>query len=266
MSCQARPLPPAASEAFARRAAGLDRSGEVDLRAFDEGMVLALGGNVIDKDGHVYSCGNPNAKGDYYIRLASVCPPPGLPGIPITFAYPVDIFAKYYIPAIIVRRDDIVADMFRWQPGATQYTAPGPGAIPVGENEQGTVFSSKESLPQAEPVDLLYTISILAKHRQGIGTRKEVNAVFKHVLRRFQAYGAIPVIDSVGDIRTYEAYREGITMLDDLSEIGARMVGFAVTVRVEGELDLADPTVIGAETGNAPVTSPPQVNFSVDVE
>jgi len=263
-------MPLAAQAAFDRRQLGRDRTGMVDLRSFDEGMVLAIGGRIANPAGTFFEIGDKAAEGNYYFNLPNVSPPPGLPGIPITFAYPEDIFEKYYIPAVIVRRDDVVADMARWHPGAQQYKTTGIGAIPLaldlpnGTRVRG--FSSKEYLEQAEPVDLLYTVSILAKHRQGIGARSEVNAVFKHVLRIFQAYGQIPVIDSIGDLRTYEAFREGVSMLDDLSEVSARMVGFAVTVRVEAELDLADPVEVGAQTNQPAVTKLPSIALKTNVD
>jgi hypothetical protein len=69
-----------------------------------------------------------------------------------------------------------------------------------------------------------------------------VNAILRKVLGVYQAYGRVIVKDTLGDYRTYEAFREGISILDELSEVAGRMVGFAVTIRVEAEFDLVDPT------------------------
>lgn len=223
------------------RLAGRSRTGTVDLRAFDEGVVRTLGGEIINDN--------------YWLRLESVSPPPGLPGIPITFAVPEDVFEKHFIPAIIVRRDDITTDMSRWHPGLEQYGVPAEGALPVTIGSR-TGFDRMETLSQPEPNDIMYTISILAKHRQGIGTRRELGAVFNHVLRTFMAYSQIVVEDSIGDLRTYETFREGVSVLDDLSEVSARTVGFAVSIRVEAELDLADPKVYRT------VTKSPVFNFT----
>ena len=221
------------------RSEGRARSGTVDIRAFDESIPVTMGAEIIEDN--------------YWLRLDNISPPPGLPGIPVTFAYPEDVFEKYFIPAIIVRRDDIQADMQRWHLGATNYRVPAATAVPVGVTIGGATrygYTAYETYFQGEPESIYYTISVIAKHRQGLGLRREVNAIFKYLLSKFQAYGQVIVTDSVGDVRTYECFREGISMLDDLSEVGARQVGYAISVRVEGELDLADPTVSRAVTSH----------------
>lgn len=217
-------------QSLEQRILGLERQGDVFLRPFDEGIVVTLGAKIVDDN--------------YYLTLPSVSTPPGLPGIPVTFAYPEDVFEKHVIPAIIVRRDDISADMQRWHPGKEHWKVPGEGSLQVGSpipNDPRVSWDRSETKYQSEPVDIMYTISILARHRQGIGLRREVNEILKKVLSVYQVYGRVIVKDSLGDSRTYEAFREGISVLDDLSDVAGRMVGFAVTVRVEAEFDLVAP-------------------------
>ncbi len=227
-------LPAAEKAELLQRELGLARTGTVDIRSFDEGVVQTLGATIINDN--------------YYLQVQGVSPPPGLPGIPVTFAFPEDVFEKYFVPAIIVRRDDISADMARWHPGARQYAAPALGSIELEAQTPAGVkkgFNKIETLPQAEPVDIMYTISIVAKHRTGISARRELNAVFQAVLSVYQAYPVVVVADSVGDKRLYQAFREGVSILDDLPEVAGRMVGFAITIRVSAELDLVRPTVTG---------------------
>ena len=95
----------------------------------------------------------------------------------------------------------------------------------------------------------MYTVSILGRHRQGIGSSKETNRILQYVLRFYNAYGSLEVIDDLGDRRTYEVFREGISMLDDLPEVSGRMIGFAVTLRVEAELDITFPKEFRKATG-----------------
>jgi hypothetical protein len=240
-------IPPVELEAINARAEGRARAGMVDIRAFDESIPVTMGAEIIDDN--------------YWLLLDNVSPPPGLPGIPVTFAYPEDVFEKYFIPAIIIRRDDIQTDMQRWHPGATNYRVPAPTAVPVGVTVGGSTrygFTAYETYFQGEPENIYYTVSVIAKHRQGLGLRREVNTIFKYLLSKFQAYGQVIVTDSVGDVRTYECFREGISMLDDLSEVGARQVGYALSLRVEAELDLADPTMSKA------VVTPPCVRVKLN--
>jgi len=63
-----------------------------------------------------------------------------------------------------------------------------------------------------------------------------------HILRIFPDYSQVLVKDSLGAIRSYEAFNEGITSLDDLMGVAERMIQYAVTVRVEAEYDLSDET------------------------
>ena len=78
------------------RALGKRPSGVVGLRNFDEGIVTTLRAEVVD--------------GNYYIcdpGLYVVDPPPGQPGVPITFAFPDDNYEHWRFPVIVIRRDDI---------------------------------------------------------------------------------------------------------------------------------------------------------------
>jgi hypothetical protein len=129
---------------------------------------------------------------------------------------------------------------------------PGEGANEVASpivNDPRRSWDRVETKCQSEPVDIMYTISILARHRQGVGLRREVNEILKKVLAVYQVYGRVIVKDSLGDLRTYEAFREGISVLDDLSDVAGRMIGFAVTVRVEAEFDLVAPRTSRTVTG-----------------
>jgi len=230
-------LTEAEQAALLERRCGTKDNGTVFIRDFDHGVVFTLGGRIQpDNDGN----------NNYFVNVPHVDPPPGAPGIPVTFAYPEDVYEKHVLPTIIVRRDDISAAMNRWHPTNQQYMAPAPTAQLVTVNIPGVGPVSgptkRVALRQAEPTDLLYTISILARHRQGVNSaRREANEICRYVLARFNAYGPVFVFDSVGDQRTYECFREGLSMLDDLPDVAGRVIGFAISIRIEGELDLALP-------------------------
>lgn len=235
-------------------------AGFVNLRSFDEGVVVTLQGEIHE--------------GNYYVtdpRVCPVAPPPGQPGIPITWAFPDDNYEHWRLPAIIIRRDDISPAMNRWHPGHTVWRAPAEGAVarsvtvPTGPttSTEVTGYSKYEVQQQAVPFDITYTISVMARYR-GFGNKQEVgsksvgewsasprtqaNRLLDHVLRIYQPYSAVFVKDSQGDYRTYEAFMEAVSHLDQVAEVTDRMIGFAVTLRVEAELDLNDPIVRSAVT------------------
>lgn len=227
--------------------------GQVGLRNFDEGIVKTLRAEVSD--------------GNYFIMdegLFAVDPPPGQPGVPVTFAFPDDNYEHWRFPVIVIRRDDLSPAMNRWHPGMTTSRGPAQGAqplevtIPTGglTSTVAQGFDRYEVAQQATPFDITYTISIMARYR-GQGNKQQVgqavtgaaspktqaNRVLDYVLRIYPPYGAVWVQDSLGDWRTYSAFMEATSHLDQVSEVADRMIGFAVTVRVEAELDLADPKV-----------------------
>lgn len=224
--------PKAAQDAWERRSAGKDRTGTVGLRDFDMGVVETLRAFVQDDN--------------YFVSINGVEPPPGMPGVPVTFAFPEDIFEKYRIPVIIVQRDEIAPAMQRWHPGTLQYRTPAEESLPVSVQWNAMTlngFDRYEQLQQSCPFDISYTITVQARLRGApAGTRNMANKVFEYVLRVYQPYSSVVrVRDSVGDLRSYEAFMEGTSNLDKIDGVTERMLGFALNLRVEAELDLLDP-------------------------
>jgi len=251
------------------RAAGTAPSGIVGLRNFDAGVVETLGATV-----HEVETGK-GPHSNYYIAPSAtfpVEPSPGLPGIPVTFSHPEDVYARYRQPVIVVRRDDISPAMNRWHPGQKSWRAPAQDAEPVAvtfdrfTRAERTVhgYDRYETKDTGVPFDITYSISIYARHRgkgplpkKGTPTgftgaagspRNQVNSVLDYVLRRYAPYCQVIVEDSLGDRRRYSAFMEAVSNLDEVPEVTERVLGFAVTLRVEAELDLSDPVVSRAAT------------------
>lgn len=222
---------------IAARAAGSQPCGQVTLRDFDQGIVETLGAKVID--------------GQYYITIDGVAPPPGEPGIPVHFFFPEDLFTNNRFPVFLVTRDDISISNNRLHPFMGQYRAPSPTGLPVSvQTPTGmrSYYTRTTQQEQATPYDITYTINIYSSLRGGFGGRRAANQMLDHVLRLWPIYGQVFVTDSLGDVRSYEAFNEGIVSLDDTAGISERIIQFAVTVRVEAEYDLAPvverPTVL----------------------
>lgn len=209
--------------ALRARTDGLARTGTVNVRSFDEGVVETLGAEII---------------GDHYFitELFQHDAPPGYPGIPVVFSHPEDMFQTHRLPVIEVRRDDISPAVNRWHPGAEQYRTPSYGARPI--DSTSTHFSSVEVQQTAVPFDILYTINIMARMREYMAA---ANAILLYVLRIYQPYCLVRVKDSVGDYRTYEAFMESVSPLDEVADVANRTIGFALSLRVEAELDLNGP-------------------------
>lgn len=251
---------------FDSRGEGTSPTGTVGLRHFDQGVVETLGAVVVGDN--YYLTAHEKLRPGLVIPDGPMRPTPGKTGIPVTFAYPDETYEHWRMPCIVIRRDDLTPAMQRWHPGAQQYRAPAPGALPITVTDGRRTVSGwdrYEQLPQAVPFDITYTISIMARYR-GIGVNQPVgevldgtaspkaqaNALLDHVMRVYQPYSKVIVRDSIGDLRSYEAFMEAMSHLDQVAEVTDRVIGFAVTVRVEAELDLNDPvtyrTVYGTRT------------------
>jgi hypothetical protein len=100
-----------------------------------------------------------------------------------------------------------------------------------------------EQVDQAAPFDFSYTINIVARNRGAPGILNQANRLLDHVLRIYQPYCRVLLKDSIGDARSYEAFMDGVSPLDEVADVTDRVIGFAVSLRIEGELDLSDPVV-----------------------
>lgn len=218
----------AETTALLARTFGKARTGIVTVRDFDRGVVETLGAKVIGEQ--------------YFItELPEVDAPPGMPGIPVVFAHPEEVFRTQRIPLIEVRRDDINPAIQRWHPGMTTYRVPSYGAKQMPSrlaNDTRVGWERYEQAQQSAPFDILYTISIQARQRQFMAA---ANTILAYVLQIYQPYSAVFVTDSEGDTRSYEAFLDAIAPLDNVPEVAERMIGFALSLRVEAELDINPP-------------------------
>jgi len=243
------PLPPAQREAAERRRWGEDQTGTVGLRDFDQGIVETLGAFVQDQR--------------YWLTVDGVDAPPGRPGVLVTFSWPEDEYKSYVVPMVLIRRDDIAQAMERWHPSKQTYVTPPREALKVKLPTDDTVFSGREGHDrmevgfQATPFDISYTISAVAHYRGAIGQRGQVQLVFHEILKTYGHYGKVEVHDSLGDPRYYNTFMQGTSVLDEHSEIADRIIGLALSLRVEAELDLFSPAV------HRTVTQPPTLTVSL---
>lgn len=225
----------AATAALRARTEGSARTGYVTVRDFDQGVVETLGAVVVN--------------GAYFILgLSDQDPPPGMPGVPVVFSHPEEVLQTHRVPVIEVRRDDINPAMQRWHPGMGTYRTPQFGTLPAASfipGEAAFGFTRYEVAQQTTPFDILYTINIQARQRQFMAA---ANKILHYVLRIYQPYSAVYIKDSVGDRRSYEAFLEAVAPLDNVPEVGERMIGFALSLRVEAELDINEPTTHPAVT------------------
>lgn len=226
--------------ALRERAYGLANPGIVTIRDFHQGVVTTLGAKQLPWRGRD-APNNPH----YFLTIPGIdVSSANLPGIPISYSYPEDIFEKYAIPLVMIRFDGFEPAMQRWHPGMETFRIPAPGANLVTVEGQSR-FTRYIRQQQAPPYDFNYTVVIEARHR-GIpgGQKNQALLILQYILSIYQPYTYIEVLDSVGDTRRYYAEASSITPEDEIFDVADRTIGFSFPLRVEGELDLRQPAEV----------------------
>lgn len=239
--------PPIDAQALKDRVEGRVRGGTVELSDFDMGMLYTMGG--ILRDGAFWLIGNQRlSHSDKY------------PGVPIIFDTSDDLMREFELPLVVLRRESVEADMRRWHPGAQQYRAPAQNAQPLTVGGR-TGYDRYETLQVGVPFNFTYVIVLMARNRGGNrgGPISDAQALLNYMMRRFQPYCCVYVPDSdyskTGVLRTYQAFTEGYAPQPQIFETLGRAIGYELTVRIEGHLDLNDPQVQSA------VTALPTINI-----
>lgn len=205
------------------------KTGLVFVRNFDQGVVETLGG-YLDYDA---GAGQRN----YFIDISAADPMK----VPIIFNKPNQVYENKIYPCILITRGNATPDLVRWHSvGAMQYRIPNgnPESMTLDNGQVVSGYDAYEMLVQAFPYNLPYTISMMAR------TEHEVMPILKKVLSVYKPVSKILIKDSLSAVRSYSVFVEnGWTDISELIDIADRMKGYAVDIRVEGELDLSDPEI-----------------------
>jgi hypothetical protein len=213
--------------------------GTVFLRNYDQGLIEALGAELIDieKDGEMSRA--------YALDLRGMrCVGPDSYGgfIPIIFGTPDPTMEPYALPAIIIKRGDPVPDWVRWEPGGTAYKLPADGArdVSVTLDADGLVvvdgYDKYETRKKEVPFNIPYDIELRSKKQW------QKSTMLQHVLRKLFPR-SLPIKDSAGNDRTYAFDLEGTSNADDLADIADRLLVQIVSITVLAGLDIRDPMV-----------------------
>lgn len=214
-------------------------TGSVFIRSFDAGIMETLGAEADPNAVEIIGSG----------ALAQTVPNPCYTmlvngqNVRVYFSQPEQIFKKKIFPFITINRDDMSPAMGRWMSvGQLEYKSPTGVQVVLPNGVSG--YSGATSKIQAFPYDIIYTISIWDRYESS------VQAILMQVLKALPPIGRVIVYDSLDLERSYEYYTEGgIVNLQEVIDAATRARGYAITIRVEGELDLADPFVSSAVTG-----------------
>ena len=155
------------------------------------------------------------------------------------------------LPLVVLNRDDVVPAPERLYSVTEQYRVPTEGAQVVSASNVNCLgFTSYETKDQERPYDFIYTIEVWSRYRA------VAQMMLAMMMAKFPLRGSIDVTDSLQCVRTYAAYQEGVADLTEVLSLVDRVPGFALTVRLEGELTLdrmpIDIPAFTGERGNTP--------------
>lgn len=201
-----------------------ERTGNVDYQDWDDAMLRGIGAL-------------PDVpKNQWYLPLEGIFVKVDGRQEPITRALvvykrpePTQITAV--VPMIAVIRDSIVPAEARLLEQTVQYRLPCEGAIRVSAGGE-VGWSSYETKDKEQPYDFFYTFECWARYRA------VAQMLLLMVMKKFPHRGAVTIIDSIDNPRTYAVYQQGVTDLTDVSSMVERIPGYALSVRVEAELTL----------------------------
>ncbi len=201
------------------------RTGSVSLKNFDAGIIETMKPVIrVDNSG----------KSGYYLDIPELIEDRY---VPIIFVFPEQTIEKYILPSIVIRRDDIALDLVRWASLAIDYRVPAENAVQKVVN--GVVgYDYYEQKMSAFPYNITYGIDVFTRFRN------HSVLIFNKLLTIYPPYGVVYVKDSLGEIRSYDAFMENVNHIEELTDVADRVIGFSLMVRVEAELDSYEPEVI----------------------
>jgi hypothetical protein len=214
--------------------------GTVDLRAFDAGVVALLGPELVSfaVDGATRQA--------YAVQVAGVDSGLAVYGgrVPVHFTNPEDVFQAAIVPCFRVARLDLTPAFDRQSWYCQVARGPAPGAVEVILPSGQRGWSRYETQWRAEPYDITYDVSVLGRRRE------DAQRMLAHALGRCKGpWWAVPVVDSLGDTRHYDAGDLGVSEASALVDIADRVIGWTMSFTVRAEIDLTDTTTATAFTG-----------------
>lgn len=205
------------------------RTGHIDLLDYDQAMVEGVGA-ILDNAKVSYYLNLVDANGDgIYVKPPGSDAPTEVRKAVVRFKQAEMAREEMDLPCVLFIRDDFTfAEAREWSP-TEQYRLPACGAkrVSVGDCLGWDRYETK---PKEWPFDLTYTIEVWARYRT------VAQVLLQIISARYPPRGSVTVVDGLDNPRTYHTFQEGTADLTEINSLVDRIVGFSLTVRVEGEL------------------------------
>ena len=205
--------------------------GTLNIRDWDKGCYLTIEAEVVEYDV------DGDTRGQYCVTV------PGLDSgiekfdgkVPVFFDAPEDVYQNFILPCIVFKQNSL-SPAFERQPWYSWVeSGPAKGANKI-VLEDGTVgYDRYENQWRPTPFDISYDCTLMTRRKQ------EGNLMLTYALRRFiPPWFIFKVIDTLGDVREYDAGDMSISNVAELVDIAERMAGWTISFTVRGEIDIHD--------------------------
>lgn len=209
-----------------------ERTGYLDPLDYDMGVATALGALHDEEKNQLYlPLTDPCGKSIYIQPEGSEAPKPITRAL-VVFKQSEPTHTEWDLPCVLIQRDDMThAEARREGLPSLQYRLPAEGATPIsaGDTVGYDCFETKE---KEWPHDFTYTIECWARHRV------VAQVLWTMVMRTFPPQTSVTVRDGRGVERMYHAFTEGTADLSEINSLVDRVIGYSLTLRVEGEITL----------------------------
>jgi hypothetical protein len=208
-----------------------ERTGYLDPLDYDLGVAASLGALHDEEKNQLYlPLTDPCGKSIYIQPEGSDAPEPITRAL-VVFKQSEPTHTEWDLPAVLIQRDDVTfTEQREWSP-TLQYRLPAEGSTPISIGDR-VGYDCYETKEKEWPHDFTYTIECWARHRVA------AQILWTMVMRTFPPRTTVTVRDGRGVERVYHAFTEGTADLTEINSLVDRVIGYSLTLRIEGELTL----------------------------
>lgn len=205
--------------------------GTLSIRDWDEGVWRTLGGEktsyAVDGDTReIYTVAVPGVRSGLTHLNDRV---------PLHFSTPEEVYQPFLLPCYVAKLNDMTPAWERHPVYQWVGRGPAKGARKVVLPDGTEGYDRYENQWRAEQFDMSYEVQVLARRYQ------EGLLMLQYALRHFKPpWFAFTVIDSLGDVREYDAGEVSVSNASELADIADRTAAWTITFQVRAEIDLDD--------------------------
>lgn len=205
--------------------------GTVDIRDFDLGCFVTLGSRLVTYliDGEY--------RGQYVVDVAGINTQLSnfQNSVPVYFEEGEDTHVDYILPSFVFKKTSFVPAFERHPVAGTLARAPAKDAEPVIVDGRIIGYTRYDEQVRADPYDMSYDLTINARRMQ------ENVMMVKHVMEKMRPpWFNLKVIDSLGDVREYDAGEVSYSNSSELADIADRVAAWTFSFTVRADIDTYD--------------------------